>query len=287
MSNVYFARAGRASHKDLGERIPELAPLRESTICMFGVGCLGAPSVLEFARCGIKELRIVDPDFVDPATICRWPLGLQAVGLFKVAALAQEIARNYPFTDVKGYNYYVGGVRNPDDPRRSDQSIMRELTTGAQLIFDATAEVGVQQYLSEYAVHIGVPYVGVHSTPGGWGGTVIRITPAMAACWMCYQFAMRDKTISEPPSHPSGQLQPVGCADPTFIGTGFDMLQIAIPAVRLAVSTLCAGSPGGYPATNWDVMTVALRNTDGALIPPTFRTFELASHAECSRCNPP
>jgi hypothetical protein len=263
-----------------------LAPLRESTVCVFGAGCVGAPIILELARAGVKEIRMVDPDHVDPATVSRWPLGFQSVGLHKVGALAREISLNYPFVEVKGYAYYVGAVRNPDDPGRTLRSVMEELTAGASLMIDATAEIGVQQYLADYASEAGLSYIGVHATPGGWGGSIVRLKRETRGCWICYQLALRDGKITEPPKRQDDQIQPVGCADPTFTGAGFDMLQIAIPAVRLAVSTLCGAANGGYPATNWDVMTIALRSEDGTLSTPTFDTFVLEDHPECTRCHP-
>lgn len=286
MSKVFFARAGRAGPTDVAQRIPELAPLQNATIAVFGLGTLGAPSVMEFARSSVKELHLVDYDFVDPATICRWPLGLQSVGLHKAAALMEAIARDYPFTDVTGFNYYLGAVRSLDGSGESAASIMQKVTENASLIYDATAEVGIQQYLSDYAASLGIPYIGVDATPGGWGGRIVRIRPGTdSGCWMCYRLALWHKIIEEPPMHPNGEIQPVGCADPTFTGAGFDMVQIALAAVRLAVSTLCAGSPNGYPAADWDVMTISLRSPDGGLIAPQFRAHNLERHPECSRCN--
>lgn len=286
MSKVFFARAGRAGPNDVAQRMPELAPLRLATISVFGLGCLGAPSVMEFARCSVKELRILDYDVVDPATICRWPLGLQSAGLPKAAALMEAIGRDYPFTEVTGFNYHLGAVRNPDGSGPSAESVMRPATENASLIYDATAEVGIQQYLSDYAAALGIPYIGVDATPGGWGGRIVRIRPGTDAdCWMCYRLALWHKIIDEPPMHANGEIQPVGCADPTFTGAGFDMVQIALAGVRLAVSTLCAGTVSGYPAADWDVMTIALRSPDGGLIPPQFRAYHLERHPECSRCN--
>ena len=71
----YGAKVFYASPTDLFTRIPELKPLREKTVAVFGLGCLGAPSVLEFARAGVECIRLVDFDVVDPATGVRWPLG--------------------------------------------------------------------------------------------------------------------------------------------------------------------------------------------------------------------
>jgi hypothetical protein len=59
------------------------------------------------------------------------------------------------------------------------------------------------------------------------------------------QHAIDDRTIPPIPADPAESIQPVGCANPTFPGAGFDVEQIALGAVRLAVQTLAAGTEGG------------------------------------------
>ena len=242
---------------------------------------------MEFARSQVGELRLVDCDVVDPATTCRWPLGLQSAGLNKTDALTEALKRDYPFTNVTGFNYWVGAVRSPDGSGPSAASIMRQVTENTSLIYDATAEVGVQQFLSDYAADLGVPYVGVDASPGAWGGRIVRVQPGgTSGCWMCDRLALWHGTIPEVPMQSGREIQPAGCADPTFTGAGFDLVQIALTGVRMAVSSLCASAAGGYPRADWDVMTVALRNADGSLMVPAFRAFQLEKHSECSRCNP-
>lgn len=285
MAEAFFSRAGRVGPSDLAKRVPELAPLRSSTIAAFGLGCLGAPSVLEFARCGVKKLHLVEYDIVDPATICRWPFGLSAAGLHKGLVLGDAIKRDYPYTEVDAWNSCLGSVRNPDDPGESMQSVMGRFMKEASLIYDATAEIGVQHFLSDYAVDLGIPYVAVTATPGAWGGTVLAIQPGKTeGCWFCYRCALDDKSIPEPPMHPAGEIQPVGCADPTFTGAGFDLLQVALTGVRATISVLCGSAPNGYPSQNWDITTVSFRAPDGQVIPPTFEGYPLKRHPKCSSC---
>lgn len=285
MSGVYFARAGRVSVGDLSQRSPELAPLRSATISVFGLGCLGAPSTLELARSGTRELRVLDPDFVDPATVGRWPFGLQSAGLPKAAVIAQAIERDYPSTAVKGFIFRLGAVRQNAMHNLSDSAVMQEMTAGTSLLFDATAEVGIQQYLADVAAELLVPYVGVDATPGGWGGHVVRIIPSQTmGCWLCYRHRLMDGSIGSAPAHPSGEVQPPGCGDLTFTGAGFDLVQVALMAVRMAVSTICEGNADAYPTADWDVTTIALRREDGKLIPPQFSGYRLERHPDCPHC---
>lgn len=282
---IYFTRAGWTPTDNVSARAPELHPLRDRTIAHFGVGCLGGPSALEFARAGVGELRILDDDHVDPATIVRWPFGLSAAGLPKVQVISEFIEKNYPATRVIAMRHRLGAARGPKGEGRSDLEVMEQMTAGASILFDATAEIGVQHYLSDVAAKQGIPYVSVVGTYGGWGGEVVCITPGRTeGCWMCYRHAIEDASIPVCPSDPNGKIQPRGCGDVTFTAAGFDMTQVALMAVRTAVAVLCRGAPGGYPAAPWDVLTLKFRDESGQLIVPETRGHHLPRHAQCPRC---
>ena len=83
----------------------------------------------------------------------------------------------------------------------------------------------------------------------------------------------------------SGRVQPTGCGDPTFIGAGFDLAELALTGARVVVSTLCEGIPGGYPEAEWDVGVLALRDTAGRLIAPVWSTHALRKHPRCQSCS--
>jgi len=289
MSTVYFAHAGRAGGGDLEVRMPELAPMRQASIAVFGLGALGAPSAIEFARAGVRDMHVIDHDIVDPATIGRWPLGIAVAGLPKVEAIRAIVKQHYPYTRVHPHPRRLGGVRT-DIAEPSEAAVIDKILEHVHLVFDATAEVGVQRFLSDKAAEKGLPYIGVDATYGAWGGRIVRIMPGKTAgCYCCYRAALESKdeteAIRQPPMNPKGEVQPLGCGDVTFVGAGFDLVQIALTGVRMAVSTLCAGEPGAYPPTDWDVMIIEWRNPNGELIPPRFLTHPLQRHPQCPVCS--
>jgi hypothetical protein len=279
----FLVRAGRAGRGDMTERVPELRPLSKCKVAVVGLGALGAPSALELARCGLSELRILDQDFVDPATTIRWPLGLSAAGRSKAAAVSEFIAANYPYTKVVAIEHRLGACRaNSDTP--SDMEILENLLAGVDLVYDASAEIGLNHLLSDWSAARGVPYVCVSTTHGAWGGRLIRVRPGgqTAGCWMCHQWGANNGEIPVPPADPKGEVQPAGCSDPTFTGSGFDVASIALAGVRLAVSTLAAGAAGAYPSIGWDVAIIHLRDVDGSLLAsPRWDTYQLDRHPEC------
>lgn len=281
-SAIFFVRTARAGREDLLSRIPELSQLRTKTVTVIGLGCLGAPSVIELARCGVGEIRIIDFDIVETGTIVRWPLGLAAVGELKVDALSEYIENNYPFTKIVPILYRIGEISNPETGPIGLR-ILESALNESDLVFDATAEVGVQHFLSDLSAELAIPYISISATFGVWGGMLVRIRPQITeGCWQCMMHCLYDKSIPTPVEDPAGLFQPVGCADPTFTGSSFDAGIISLSGVRLAVSTLTAQQVKGYPPFDWDVAIVNLRDEQGNSTVPTWQTFTLKKHPSCS-----
>jgi molybdopterin/thiamine biosynthesis adenylyltransferase len=270
-----FIRALRASRDDFAARIPELKSLSTKKVMVVGLGTLGAPSAIEIARCGMAELRLLDCDFVEPGTTVRWPLGWQVFGRRKTKAIAEFISRHYPTCKVSEFFHRIGSVEGPT----RDGEIIEAMLDGVDLIYDASAEFGINHLFSSLALERGVPYIWVSTTPGAWGGIVGRIKEGKTkGCWKCYYTMLSDGVIKTPNQDPNPMVQPVGCSDLTFFGPGFDIGNIALAGVRLAVSTICADD-GGYPDVNWDVGVVNLRDSGGLPVPPTWTTYSLDEHS--------
>lgn len=232
--------------------------------------------MLEFARAGIGNLRILDYDFVEPGSTVRWPLGLSQVGRFKTDSLRRFIEAEYPYTQVQSWTHRIGGT---PDSGPGDIEVVKEITAGANLIYDATAEIGLQFLLSQVSRQLGLPYIGISATAGGWGGRVVRVPPS--GCWACFQRQLQEGTIPVPPAAESGWVEPQGCNSPTFTGAGFDTAQVSMMGVRVAVSSLCQDTERAYPTINWDVAVLSLRAPDGAAIAPKWEVFTLQRHPSC------
>jgi molybdopterin/thiamine biosynthesis adenylyltransferase len=277
---VYLARAGRAGREDLLTRIPELRPLAKRKVAVVGLGGLGALSALEFARAQTGQLRILDFDIVEPGTVVRWPFGLRASGVAKNTRLRDFIRTEYPFTEIKDWRARVGVAS--DGPAR-DAIVLDEILDGIDLLYDATAELGLQYLLADLAAERRIPYLCVSTNEGAWGGTIARIGKDTEGCWRCLQAHLSDGGIPLPSYQVSGFCQPTGCADPAFFGAGFDVAQIALSGVRLAASTLCGDDERGYPSVDWDVEIISWRDSAGKPVAPNWQVFPLKRHPSC-RC---
>lgn len=275
-----FVRASRGGAEDFRERVPELQGLDQATVAVIGLGGIGGPSAIEFARAGVGELILVEHDFIEAATGVRWPLGLEYAGRQKAAALKEFLGRNYPHVTVQAIDRRVGGM--PAKTERRDDELLRSLMNDCDLIYDATAERGLTHLFSDMTRSAGVPYVCVSTTPGAWGGLLVRMRPGKTAgCHYCLMAAMQAGLIPSPPLKEDGTVQPRGCASPTFTGAGFDVAEMALHGVRLAMSTLAEDSKVlSYPSVGWDVGVVGFRDQQGNLA-RSFQTYPLERHETC------
>lgn len=274
---TFFLRTGYASRAQFQMRIPELSPLASRKVGIVGLGCMGAPSSLEFARAGVGEIRLMDYDSVEAGTTVRWPLGLSSVGRAKTDALAAFIESEYPFTRIARFTIGMGSAPNLCG---SSLEHYERFVEGLDLIYDATAEDGINYLLSEIARERGVAYIGISTTMGGWGGKVWSIS-SETGCHFCLKRFVEDGTIPTPNSSPQGVVSIPGCAEPTFAAASFDISMIPMTGVRMAASLLCNRSEGTYPPSSWDVAVLKLRDEDGKLLLPEWRGFELPVHPAC------
>jgi tRNA A37 threonylcarbamoyladenosine dehydratase len=279
----HLIRAGYAGRNDLTARIPELATLNARRIAVFGLGSLGMPSAIAFARAGIGELRVLDSDFVEPGTTSRWPLGLSIVGLPKAQVLCDFLSREYPYTVVEKHVHRLGGIRNSLEDA-SCLEVLDEMLNGADLAYDALAEEGLTPLLDRMCRERGIPFVSVSGTNGAWGGTIVR-TRHGTGCWHCFLAAQLDGSLPFPLEAPSDRwVQPVGCASPTFTGAGFDLERIVQEGVRLAIGTLTGEAGDGYPDCEWDVAIGDFRDNQTRAISPQWRVYPLTQRPECLAC---
>lgn len=282
-----FIREGRFGPHDFAQRLPWFSQLQEMKVALFGVGCVGAPVAAELVKAGVDELKIVDQDYVDPATLIRWLYGLYGAGKDKVAVLHEVFNSNFPYTQVHGLKMHVGAPRTfsgaAGSPGQSQGEILSEFVGDCDLIIDCTAEIGIHFYLSDFARQHNLPFIVASGTHGAWGGYVARLTED-TGCWACLEHALDPQKgqIPLPPEDPGGEVQPAGCGDPTFTGAHFEMQQLSMETVRMAVSTLCDTT---YGALDWDMQVLSLRSNDGAPIPPRWEKFEIRPHQGCTRCS--
>lgn len=289
-----FAKASRISESGINVRIPKLKPLQEKSIGVIGLGSLGAPSAIEFARNGIQEIRLLDYDTVSAATTVRWPLGISVAEVMKTAAIKDFIESNYPFTKVEVVNLKIGQSRatgkiSSDNFLPFNLPEIDKILNSISLVFDASAEGGVTHFFAEECRRRKIPFVSIQATQGAVGGQILRVIPGKTdGCWMCsmwHKYANeKEPKIEAAPFEQSGKIQEAGCGDITFTGASFDLQNIVSAGVRLAVSSLCEGVNDGYPSFDWDIGVLALVDKQGKPILPQWTNYKLEKHPNCPYC---
>ncbi|WP_119681484.1 ThiF family adenylyltransferase [Indioceanicola profundi] len=231
-------RGLRAGRQDMGARVPATQILRDRHVLLVGCGAIGGQIAVELSKAGLGRLTLFDYDHVEPGPTVRWPLGQSFFGESKSAALAAHIKQHWPQAKVTAYTGVVGGAAVPEGP--VEGVTLDEVMEGVHLVIDATAEVGVQHYMSDRCREVGIPYIYASATPGAKGGIVARFMPRDGqGCWFCLQHAMyQDGAIQEPGHDDAAEVLPAGCNHPTFAGAGYDLLEVSLQGVRMAVQAL-------------------------------------------------
>lgn len=285
----YYAKVNRMSKDEMAFRIPSLTPLANKTVAIFGIGALGGPLAVTLAKNGVGGLKLIDFDTVSAGTIVRWPLGATAVGMYKTEALGGFIKENYPYCEMHLHRFKIGAsesyVTEGGSVALTHEQFVDEALRDVSMIVDAAAETGVSHFLSEEAKKRAIPFVSLYGTPGVWGGAVMRHLPGLTeGCWMCFQYALRDGLIPNPPTNRSGNIQAAGCGDISFTGTSFELDNIVSAGVRLVVSILSAPEHG-YSDLNGDVGILSLVDDHGHNIFPRWSTYQLLKHPDCPYCH--
>lgn len=271
----------RAGALDLGARVPAVKLLRDKRIAIIGLGAIGAPVALELARAGCGELHLIDHDTIEPGNGIRWPLGASAWGVKKTESLTKFIEREYPWTSVRAISHMVGQFGNNVDPLQGDACILQALLAQVDLVVDASTSNGVLNILGDYCRELGLPLISLYASPPVHGGEVVRFAPA-SGCPTCRDLAADGATI--PRAAGFGELaslqQPPGCAERTFTGASFDLQELSLQAVRLAIETL----RDPQAATHSLVQVLSLVDPQGRRTLPSWSQSVLPKSAACS-CN--
>lgn len=271
-----IVRTLRSGISDLVSRVPSVQALSSKTVGLIGVGALGAPLAIELARNGIKELRILDFDIVEPGNSIRWPLGTSAWGQAKVDALEKFIRSEYPNTVVKVVRHCLGTVS--EKPPYGDAKALDEVLQGVDLAIDATAAYWTTALVQDFARQQQLHLLSLYASPPVTGGVVALYGPE-GGCPSCLEHAAEAGLISRPPGmgDEGALLQPAGCSERTFTGASYDLQELSLQAVRAAVAFLSEGVGRGSST----VYTLSFQESGGVRA-PSWRVDQLPPQPQCS-----
>lgn len=258
---------------DLAARLPgdQGARLAETSVTVVGVGAIGGPLAFELARAGVGRLHLIDGDVHDPATSSRQLLGVRHAGDLKVLGVAARLLGANPHTHVTVAPHHLGADGETELPR----------LRGDDLVIDATATLSVPRYLAAHLRLTGTPLLIASATAGGWGGTIVSLPADGGGCWECLQLHRADRrSLPWPPARPDGQLIPLGCSHPTYVGGYPELGHVALQTARTALALLTRQHPTSAPSPFGDLQVLTLQ-TRGGPVHPRWQARALTVHAAC------
>ncbi|MHA1608512.1 MAG: HesA/MoeB/ThiF family protein [Candidatus Njordarchaeales archaeon] len=157
---------------------PEL--LHSKTVCVFGVGGLGAIVAEMLARIGIGRIIIVDRDIVGPENLNRLGYDVEDVGKPKVEALAKKLSKlarvmnDFSPTIEAYYADVIAWEKLPEIIEKCD------------LIFTCFDNIEARLEINYWAVKLRKPLIDGGTSTDGLGGRIITVIPYDTPCLGCY-----------------------------------------------------------------------------------------------------
>ena len=156
--------------------------LKNSKICVVGVGGLGNPITTRLAAMGVGTLRIVDRDVIELSNLHRQTMfDEDDVGQVKVEVAAKKLQKLNPDCKIEALAVSV-----------NDYTAL-EVVQGCDVIVDALDSVNARYALNKACVKFGIPFV--TGAAVGVSGQVFTILPGTSACYHCMFPALDEESM--------------------------------------------------------------------------------------------
>jgi molybdopterin-synthase adenylyltransferase len=156
--------------------------LKNSKVCLVGLGGLGSPASMQLAAMGVGYMRIVDRDVVELTNLHRQHLyGVDEVGFPKVEAAAKRLHNLNPYIKIEPLSLSVNEANAED------------IVEGMDVVVDGLDSMAARYAINRACIKLGVPYVfGAAITTTGNLSTIV---PGETACLECFYGNLDDKNL--------------------------------------------------------------------------------------------
>jgi molybdopterin/thiamine biosynthesis adenylyltransferase/molybdopterin converting factor small subunit len=146
--------------------------LKNSIVCVVGVGGLGNPITSRLAAMGVGTLRIVDRDVIELSNLHRQTMfDEDDVGQIKVEVAAKKLQKLNPDCKIEALAVSV-----------NDYTAL-EVIEGCDVVIDALDSVNARYALNKACVKLNIPFV--TGAAVGVSGQAFTILPKTSACYYC------------------------------------------------------------------------------------------------------
>jgi len=167
--------------------------LRDSKICVIGIGGIGNPIVTQLTAMGIGKLKIVDRDVIEISNLHRQHLYTENdIGKVKVEVAVERLKGINPTVEIEAVPVSVS--------KYTAESIIK----GFDVVIDALDSVDARYALNDACIKFGIPFI--YAGALGMLGSVCTILPNKSACLRCIFPALAEDdmpTCSTEGVHPS------------------------------------------------------------------------------------
>ena len=156
--------------------------LKQSKVCLLGVGGLGSPAAMQLAAIGVGHLRIVDRDIVELTNLHRQHLyGIEDIDYPKVEAAAKRLRQLNPYIKVEPLTLSV------------NKETVEKLVKDMDVVVDGLDNMKARYAVNRACIKYKIPYVfGAAITTTG---NVSTIMPNETACLECFYGNLNDKNL--------------------------------------------------------------------------------------------
>ena len=147
--------------------------IRNSSVCIVGLGSTGSPCADLLVRSGIGSLRIIDGDTVDVTNLHRQIIfSEEDVGVKKVYAAEKRLTKINSDCKIFAIPDYL-----------TEDNVSR-LLSGTDLVVDGTDNMESRRIINRYCVTTGEPWIFISSI--GTVAQVKAIVPGKTSCLDCF-----------------------------------------------------------------------------------------------------
>lgn len=146
--------------------------LRNTKVCIVGVGALGSCSAELLARAGVGNIRVIDRDIVEVSNLQRQHLfTTEDTGKPKAIAIARHLRKIYPEVNV--------------EPKVNDLNpeTAEDLLADVDIILDGTDNLETRFLINDFSIKAGVPWI--YSGAIRREGVVMPVFPDESPCLRC------------------------------------------------------------------------------------------------------
>ncbi len=156
--------------REIGEKGQE--KLKNARVLLAGVGGLGSPIAMYMAAAGVGKLRLVDNDIVEMTNLNR-----------QIAHWTNDIGSNKAESAANKLRILNNTINIESMVATISESSIGELTSGVDVILDATDNLATRFILNKAALTSKIPFI--HGAVAGFEGRMTTIIPGVTPCLGC------------------------------------------------------------------------------------------------------